>query len=264
MGILNVTPDSFSDGGLYASTDSALRRAEELVEQGAAILDVGGESTRPGATPVGEEDEIARVVPVIRALRSRLQVPISVDTRNAPVARAALDAGVEVVNDVTALADPAMAELLADSGAGVVLMHMRGTPRTMQDDPRFEDVVREVTDELEDAVDRALSAGIGAERVVVDPGIGFGKTAAHNLELLARLGEVRRLGRPVLVGVSRKAFLGTILGGMAPAERAVGTAAACVAALFQGARIFRVHDVRVVHDALTVAEAIRAAAIHRT
>jgi dihydropteroate synthase len=259
MGILNVTPDSFSDGGAYASVEAVVRRAEEMVREGAALLDVGGESTRPGAAEVSAEEEIARILPVIRMLRERLPVPVSVDTRKAEVARAALEAGAEVVNDISALSDPAMARVMAASGAGVVLMHMRGTPETMQMNPTYDDVVREVTDELGRALERAVGAGIEPERIVVDPGIGFGKTGAHNLQLLARLAELGRLGRPVLLGVSRKGFLGSLLGGAAPAERATATAAACVAGLLQGARIFRVHDVRVVREALTVAEAIRVA-----
>ena len=259
MGILNVTPDSFSDGGAYASPEAVLARAEEMVREGAALLDVGGESTRPGAAPVSAEEEIARVVPVIELLASRLSTPISVDTRKVAVARAALAAGAEVVNDISALDDPEMARVVADAGAGVVLMHMRGTPETMQLNPTYDDVVREVADELGAAVARAFAAGIDPERVVIDPGIGFGKTGAHNLQLLSRLAELGRVGRPVLLGVSRKAFIGSLLGGAAPAERAVGTAAACVAGLFQGARIFRVHDVRVVREALTIAEAVRVA-----
>lgn len=259
MGILNVTPDSFSDGGLYLAPADAVARAERLVREGADLLDVGGESTRPGASAVSAAEEIARVVPVIRALRAAVAVPISVDTRKAEVARAALEAGAEIVNDVSALADPEMGRAIAQAGAGVVLMHMRGTPETMQLEPRYHDVVAEVTDELGRAAKSARAAGVVDESIVVDPGIGFGKTAAHNLELLAHLDVLRRLGYPVLLGVSRKAFIGALLGGAPPGERAVGTAAACVAGLLKGARIFRVHDVRPVREALRVAEAIRAA-----
>lgn len=257
MGILNVTPDSFSDGGRWTAVDAAVRRAAEMVEEGAGMIDVGGESTRPGADPVAAAEERARVVPVIEALRRVLPVPLSVDTCKAEVARAALDAGADVVNDVTALRDPAMAAAVSAAGCGVVLMHMRGTPRTMQVDPRYDDVVREVTDELEAALGRAVDAGVDQERVVVDPGIGFAKTTDHNLRLVARLEALGRLGRPVLLGVSRKAFLGKLLGGAPPEERAVATAAACVAGLLHGARVFRVHDVRPVVEALRVAEAIR-------
>lgn len=259
MGILNVTPDSFSDGGRFLDAERALAHAEEMVAEGADLLDVGGESTRPGAAPVSVEEEAARVLPVVRLLKARLSVPVSVDTRRAEVARAALGEGAEVVNDVSALAAPGMAEVVAEHGGGVVLMHMRGTPRTMQDDPRYADVAGEVAAELEEAVRRAVAAGIPEERVVVDPGIGFAKTAEHNLELLARLGELARLGRPLLLGASRKSFIGKVLGGLPAEERGPGTAAACVVGLLQGARIFRVHDVRLVRQALDVAEAIRRA-----
>lgn len=259
MGILNVTPDSFSDGGRFDSPERALRRAEEMVEEGADLLDVGGESTRPGAAPVHPGDEIARIVPVIRLLRSRLQLPISVDTRRAEVAAAAVAEGAHIVNDVSALDDPQMAGVVAASGAGLVLMHMRGTPQTMQQSARYGDVTDEVVQELRPRLQTAAAAGISADRIVVDPGIGFAKDTGHNLRLLAGLDRLSVLGRPVLLGVSRKAFLGELLGGVPAAERAVATAAACVAGLLAGARIFRVHDVRPVRQALTVAEAIRAA-----
>jgi dihydropteroate synthase len=259
VGILNVTPDSFSDDGRYADPEAALRRAEEMLAEGAGMLDVGGESTRPGAAPVPAAEEMERVVPVVRLLRERLAVPLSVDTRKAEVARAALDAGADVVNDVSALSDPAMAGMVAEAGAGLVLMHMRGTPAIMQQNPTYADVAREVAGELLDAARRAAEGGVAPERIVLDPGIGFGKTAAHNLELIARLEQLQRLGYPVMLGASRKAFLGALLGGSPPQHRAVATAAACVVGLLRGARIFRVHDVRVVREALTVAEAIRAA-----
>ncbi len=259
MGILNVTPDSFSDGGRYAVPEAALRRAEEMVAEGAELIDVGGESTRPGADPVSTDEEMDRVLPVLRGLRSRVEIPVSIDTRRAEVARAALREGAAVVNDVSALGDPEMAAVVAEWGAGLVLMHMKGTPQTMQVDPVYEDVAREVGDALGEAVLRATRGGVAPERVVLDPGIGFGKTLRHNLELIARLGSLTTRGRPVLLGASRKGFVGTLLGGAPPAERAVGTAAACVVGLMHGARIFRVHDVRVVREALRVAEAIRSA-----
>jgi dihydropteroate synthase len=259
MGILNVTPDSFSDGGRFLDPAAALRQAERMVAEGADILDIGGESTRPGAEEIGEAEEIERVLPVLRALRERMQVPLSIDTRRAGVARAALAAGADVVNDVSGLGDPTMGEVVAEAGAGLVLMHMRGTPATMQAKASYDDVVDEVGEELCASLERARIAGVGDERVVIDPGIGFAKTAAHNLELIARLDEVRPLERPLLLGTSRKSFLGTLLGGAPPAERAVATAATCVAGLLKGARIFRVHDVLTVRQALTVAEAIRAA-----
>lgn len=260
MGILNVTPDSFSDGGRYRDPARALAHAERLVAEGAGMLDVGGESTRPGAAEVPEAEELARVVPVIRLLAARLGVPLSVDTRRAAVARAALAEGAVVVNDVSALGDPEMSAVVAEAGAGVVLMHMRGTPRTMQLDPVYRDVVAEVGAELDVAVSLARAAGIAEERIVLDPGIGFGKRLPHNLALIRRLGELAARGFPVLLGTSRKAFLGTLLGGAPPEQRAVGTAAACVMGWLQGARIFRVHDVREAREALTVAEAIQTGA----
>jgi dihydropteroate synthase len=259
MGVLNVTPDSFSDGARFSDPERALARAAEMVEEGADLVDVGGESTRPGAAPVDLAEERDRILPVIRLLRARLAVPVSVDTRRAAVARAALGEGVEVVNDVSALSDPEMGGVVAEHGAGMVLMHMRGTPQTMQRDPRYGDVAEEVTEELGDALGRAAAAGIPAERLVVDPGIGFGKTAAHNLELLGRLEVLGRLGRPLLLGPSRKSFIGAVLGGIPAEERGTGTAAACVVGLLKGARVFRVHDVRIVRQALEVAEAIRRA-----
>jgi dihydropteroate synthase len=263
MGILNVTPDSFSDGGRYYDAGAALARAERLVEEGADLLDVGGESTRPGAAAVDAAEDRARAVPLIRRLYERLgnAVPISVDTRKAEVARAALEAGAAIVHDVSALADPAMAGVVQGAGAGVVLMHMRGTPETMQALARYGDVVGEVSAELDTAYRAALARGIAAEQIVLDPGIGFAKTGEHNLALLASLDALTaRLDRPLLLGPSRKAFLGELLGGVPPEERAVGTAAACVAGVLGGARIVRVHDVHAVRQAVDVAEAIRRAA----
>jgi dihydropteroate synthase len=257
MGILNVTPDSFSDGGLFVDTDVAVQRAEAMVAEGAGLIDVGGESTRPGARPVPVEEEIARLVPVVRAVKQRLGVPVSVDTRHAEVAEVALGEGADIVNDVSALADPRMAGVVAEHGAGLVLMHMRGTPETMQKDPRYGDVVAEVTRDLAAAAASARRAGIAAERIALDPGIGFGKTAKHNLELIARLDSLVGLGHPVLLGASRKAFLGMLTGQAEPSRRGVATAAACVVGLLRGARIFRVHDVRIVNEALQVAEALR-------
>lgn len=256
MGILNVTPDSFSDGGELASVEAALRRAREMAAAGADLLDVGGESTRPGASPVLPEEEIARVVPVLRAIRAELDLPVSIDTRHAGVARAALAAGADAVNDVSGLADPEMAEVVARSGAGLVLMHMRGTPATMQSLTGYRDLAAEVAAELRASWGRARAAGVPDEAVVLDPGIGFAKTAAQNVELIARLGEIAALGRPVLLGVSRKSFIGALLGGIPAAERDAGTAGACVAGLERGARIFRVHDVRTARHALDVAAAV--------
>jgi dihydropteroate synthase len=241
-------------------TGHALAHAERLVREGADILDVGGESTRPGASALDAESEATRVVPLIDELSRRLSVPISIDTRRATVARRALDAGASIVNDVSALADPAMPAVVSGTGAGVVLMHMRGTPATMQDAPAYGDVVAEIAAELETRLHLALDAGITRDRIVLDPGIGFGKTFAHNLELMSRLDRLTALGQPLLIGPSRKAFLGVLLGGAPVDERAVATAAACVVGLLLGARIFRVHDVAVVRQALVVAEAMRPAA----
>jgi dihydropteroate synthase len=260
MGILNVTPDSFSDGGLFLDPARAVERARRMVDEGADLVDVGGESTRPGASPVSREEEAARVIPVVRALKRTLDVPVSVDTRWAAVARAALDEGADIINDVSALADPPMAGVVSGGGAGVVLMHMRGTPATMQEDPRYGDVVEEVARDLAAAADAAMHAGIRREAIVLDPGIGFGKTVTHNLELIARLDRFGPLGFPLLLGVSRKAFLGALVGKADAAGRAVATAAACAVGLLHGARIFRVHDVLTVREALQVAEAIRTAA----
>ena len=257
MGILNVTPDSFSDGGELAGGPArALERGCAMVEAGAALLDVGGESTRPGAAPVSEAEERARVIPVIEALARELDVPVSVDTRKAGVARAALAAGARVVNDVSGLNhDPALADVVAEGGAGLVLMHMRGEPADMMGHARYHDVVAEVRDELSASVARARAAGVPDSAIVVDPGLGFAKTAEHNLIVIRRLAELEALGQPILVGPSRKSFLGRILD-VPPAERVIGTAAACVAAYLAGARIFRVHDVAPVAQALKVAEAI--------
>jgi dihydropteroate synthase len=255
MGVVNVTPDSFSDGGLYLDPEAAIAHGRELAAAGAAILDVGGESTRPGAEAVGAEEELRRVVPVIRGL-SDCGCRISVDTSKANVAEAALDAGAEIVNDVTALrGDPAMAALCAERGPTVVLMHMLGDPRTMQDDPRYDDVVAEVRAFLAQRLESATAAGIAAERIWLDPGIGFGKTREHNMELLRRLGELRDLGRPLLVGTSRKSFIGGVDGSAAD-ERLGGTIASSIIAAAEGAEILRVHDVAEMRQALTVATAI--------
>jgi dihydropteroate synthase len=255
MGVVNVTPDSFSDGGLYLDPEAAVAHGRELAEAGAEILDVGGESTRPGAEPVGEEEELRRVVPVIQGL-SASGCRVSVDTSKAAVAAAALDAGAEIVNDVTALrSDPEMASLCANRGATVVLMHMLGEPRTMQRDPRYDDVVTEVKAFLAERLEAAVVAGIDEERVWLDPGIGFGKTGAHNMELLRRLGELRELERPLVVGTSRKSFIGKVDGSPAD-QRLGGTIASSVLAAAEGADVLRVHDVAEVRQALTVAAAI--------
>ena len=253
MGVVNVTPDSFSDGGRYLDARAAIDHGEQLAAEGAAILDVGGESTRPGADPVGEDEELRRVVPVVEGLAGVARV--SIDTSKAAVAAAALDAGADYVNDVTAFrSDPDLAGLVAERGVDCCLMHMLGTPRTMQRDPRYDDVVSEVKAFLEARLAYAVGEGVAEERVMLDPGIGFGKTVEHNLELIRRLDEIVALGRPVVFGVSRKSFLGKLTG-REVGERAVATAAANVLALERGASIFRVHDVRETVDALTVAAA---------
>jgi len=253
MGVVNVTPDSFSDGGRYLDARAAIGHGEQLAADGAAILDVGGESTRPGADPVTEEEELRRVVPVVEGLAGVARV--SIDTSKARVAAAALDAGAGYVNDVTAFrGDPDLAGLVAERGVDCCLMHMLGTPRTMQQDPRYDDVVSEVKAFLEQRLAYAVGEGVAEERVMLDPGIGFGKTVEHNLELIRRLDEIVALGRPVVFGVSRKSFLGKLTG-RDVGERAVATAAANVLALERGASIFRVHDVPETVDALTVAAA---------
>jgi dihydropteroate synthase len=254
MGVVNVTPDSFSDGGEFFEPNAAVAHGRRLADEGAQILDVGGESTRPGAGAVPAEEELRRVLPVVDGLVAT-GATISIDTSKAAVAAAALDAGASYVNDVTAFrGDPELAGLVAGRGVDCCLMHMLGTPRTMQDDPRYDDVVSEVKAFLEQRLAFAVAEGVPEERVMLDPGIGFGKTIAHNLELLARLGEIVALGRPVVVGVSRKSFLGKITGRQA-ADRAVATAAANVLALERGASVFRVHDVPETLDALAVAAA---------
>jgi dihydropteroate synthase len=255
MGVVNITPDSFSDGGLYLDPDLAIRHGEELAQAGAAILDVGGESTRPGAEEVSLEEELRRVVPVVEGL-SGGGASISVDTSKAPVAAAALEAGAEIVNDVTALrGDSEMAALCADRGATVVLMHMVGSPRTMQREAVYEDVVAEVKAFLVGRLEFALEAGIAEERIWLDPGIGFGKTAEHNLELLRRLSELRELGRPLVIGTSRKSFIGKVDGSDA-SERLGGTIASSVLAVAEGAEVLRVHDVAEVGQAMAMATAI--------
>jgi dihydropteroate synthase len=254
MGIINVTPDSFSDGGLSLDPDAAIAHGHELVAQGASILDVGGESTRPGAEPVSAAEELRRVVPVIEGLAAA-GARLSIDTSKAQVAAAALDAGASIVNDVTALrGDPLMAALVAERGCDVCLMHMLGEPRTMQRDPVYDDVVADVRAFLAERLDFALEHGIAEGRIWLDPGIGFGKTVDHNLELLRRLDELVALGRPLVVGTSRKSFLGAITG-RPTGERVAGTLATNVLALARGARIFRVHDVAEACDALAVAAA---------
>jgi dihydropteroate synthase len=257
MGIVNVTPDSFSDGGKYFDPSRAVAHGEQMARDGADIVDIGGESTRPGARPISADEEISRVLPVIRGLRAKISLPISIDTTKSEVARAALDEGADVVNDISALGfDPAMAPLVAREKAPIVLMHMQGTPRTMQQNPFYENVVEEVKEFLRRRVQFALAAGVEADKIIVDPGIGFGKNIEHNLALLRGLGALADLGRPILVGTSRKTFIGKLLDA-APEERLEGSLAAAVAAALAGANIVRVHDVKEAARAVRVADALR-------
>ncbi len=255
MGVVNVTPDSFSDGGLYLEPEAAIAHGAELADEGAEILDVGGESTRPGAEEVAVEEEVRRTEPVVADLAG-LGHTVSIDTSKPAVAEAALDAGATIVNDITALRGaPELGALCADREATVILMHMQGTPRTMQDEPRYEDVVDEVRAFLEERAQAALDAGVAEQRIWLDPGIGFGKTLDHNLELLRRLGELRELGRPLVVGTSRKSFIGKIDGSDA-SDRIGGTIASSVLAAAAGADVLRVHDVAEAAQAIRVAAAV--------
>ncbi len=256
MGILNVTPDSFSDGGRYVDTATALARARQMVEEGADIIDVGGESTRPGAADVPVEEELRRVVPVIEAIAAELSVPISVDTSKPEVMRAAVSAGAGLINDIRALREPGALETVAELDAAVCLMHMQGQPRTMQQAPQYADVVVEVEAFLRERVAACEAAGIARERLLIDPGFGFGKTLVHNLTLLDRLGEFAGLGLPVLIGVSNKSMIGTLLDAPVTA-RLYGSLAAEVVAVREGAHIVRVHDVAPTREALAICHAIK-------
>jgi dihydropteroate synthase len=244
MGILNVTPDSFSDGGLFADAERALAHAREMAGAGADIIDIGGESTRPGAQPLSEDEELRRIIPVIERLSAELTLPISVDTYKSSVAQRALEAGASIVNDISGLRfSPDMARIAADFGAAVVIMHIKGTPRDMQQHPVYADVVGEIMSYLGEGIDIAVKAGVDREKILIDPGIGFGKTLDHNLTILNRLDELRGLGRPILLGTSRKKFIGTILGIPAPEQRVDGTAATVAIGIERGASVVRVHDV---------------------
>ena len=258
VGILNVTPDSFSDGGDFLDPEAAALRAAAMLDEGAGMLDVGGESTRPGSDPVSQEEEIRRVVPVIeRILSVRPEAVISVDTYRSGTATAALEAGASLVNDVTAIrGDPRMASVIQEAGCPVILMHMQGEPKTMQKDPHYKDVVREVRDFLAERAEYAVAAGVRPENIIVDPGVGFGKNLEHNLALLHNLDEIVDLGFPVLIGASRKSFIGRITGVQEARDRVSGTVATTVLAFEQGATFFRVHDVRANREALAVAEAV--------
>jgi dihydropteroate synthase len=257
MGVLNVTPDSFSDGGRYAASDAAIEQGLRLAAEGADLLDVGGESTRPGSRPVSADEELRRTMPVVRELALRAGVPVSIDTTKAEVARAAIDAGVEVVNDVSGLrGDPALAAAVAQGGAALCLMHSRGTPEDMQQRAAYGDLLGEVHDELLESLRRGREAGVSEDRIALDPGLGFAKTADHNLLLLRRLRELTQLGRPLLVGASRKSFLGR-LSGKPAAERLTGSVAAATVAALHGASLLRVHDVAATREALAVVDAVR-------
>lgn len=258
MGILNVTPDSFSDGGQFFSRDTALRHAETMTDEGAAIIDVGGESTRPHAPDVSEQEELDRVVPIVEAIVTRLPVIVSVDTSKPGVIESALAAGARMINDVRALRLPGALQAVANSNALVCLMHMQGEPSTMQDAPHYENIVAEIEDFLAQRISACEQAGIARERLIIDPGFGFGKTLTHNLSLLRRLGEFHALGLPLLVGLSRKSTIGTLLNAP-PGERLHGSIAAAVIAAWQGAKIFRVHDVKATVQALTICAAIQSA-----
>jgi dihydropteroate synthase len=256
MGIVNVTPDSFSDGGQFAQTDAAVAHALDLVRQGADILDIGGESTRPGAIPVPADEELRRVLPVVTALGSHASVPLSIDTSKPEVAQQCLAAGAHIVNDVTALANPAMIDIVKQFHAGVILMHMQGTPPTMQQDPHYENVTDDVARWLEHRLRDVCAAGVAPDNLVLDPGIGFGKRHAHNLELLVRLPELQRLGRPICLGASRKGFIGKITGCTVQESLAGSVAVACHALAKHAVQILRVHDVAATRDAVLLFEAL--------
>ncbi len=256
MGVLNVTPDSFSDGGRYLDPDAAVAHAVAMAEQGADLIDIGAESTRPGSDPVDEKEEIRRLIPVVGAVCRKVSIPVSVDTTKAAVARKALDVGATIVNDISALGfDPLMKAVVAETGAGLVLMHMQGTPKTMQQAPSYRDVIKEIRQFFVERIRAALEAGIGAEQILLDPGIGFGKNLAHNLSVLAHLDAFVALGYPILVGVSRKAFIGQVLDRPGD-ERVMGTAAAVAVAILHGARVVRVHDVMRMRDVVKIVNAI--------
>jgi dihydropteroate synthase len=255
MGIVNVTPDSFSDGGKFAIAKTAVQHGMSLVGQGADILDIGGESTRPGATPVPLEEELRRVIPVVEALAAKARVPISVDTYKPEVMKAAIAAGASIINDVFALTQPGALDVIANSKVGVCLMHSQGTPQTMQVDPKYDDVVREVRDFLQERMQTCEAHGIKRDRIVLDPGFGFGKRSVHNVELLRELGALGELGQPILVGLSRKSVLGQLTGNDVDARLHASLSAAVISAV-KGARIVRVHDVKATVDALKVVTAV--------
>ena len=256
MGILNVTPDSFSDGGQHSAFDTAVEHALCMIEEGADVIDIGGESSRPNAEPVSAEDELARVIPVIEALSGRIEIPISIDTYKPEVARAALDAGASIINDITGFAVPGMSALAAERRCPSIIMHMKGTPKTMQNNPVYDDVVDEIMSYFRERISATEEAGLPKEYLIIDPGIGFAKTAEHNLEILRKLSDLKSIGLPILVGSSRKAFIGRILGGVSIEERVFGTAATVALSVAHGANIVRVHDVKEMKQVALVADAI--------
>ncbi len=262
MGILNVTPDSFSDGGLFADVEKAISHAWEMATAGADIIDIGGESTRPGSEPLAEEEELRRIIPLIERLSKELTVPISVDTYKASVAKKALEAGASIVNDISGLRfSPDMARVVAEHGAAVIIMHIKGTPRNMQQDPVYDDVIGEIIAYLDEGIAIAERAGVDREKTLIDPGIGFGKTPEHNLTILDRLDEFRALGRPIVLGTSRKKFIGTVLDIPAPEQRVEGTAATVAIGIDRGANVVRVHDVARVAQVVRMTDAIVRAGI---
>jgi dihydropteroate synthase len=263
MGILNVTQDSFSDGGLYFDKSAAINRAIQMVEEGADIIDIGGESTRPGSEPVHEEEELRRTIPVIEALVKEISVPISIDTYKSRIANRALEAGASMVNDISGLRfDPKMPEVIAYHKVPVVIMHIKGTPKDMQQNPVYEALIPEIMESLSEGIQIAAKSGITEDKIIIDPGIGFGKTFEHNLDIINNLRTFTLLGKPILIGPSRKAFIGKILGDVPPADRREGTAAAVAISIFNGANIVRVHDVKEMVHVAKVADAIKNMRIH--
>lgn len=257
MGIVNITPDSFSGDGLYkAGVESAIEYIQQIANDGAAIVDIGGESTRPGAEAVSVNEELSRVIPLIKASVKKIKVPISVDTYKPEVAKQALDNGASIINDVTGLRNSKMRKIVSNYKAGAIIMHMRGVPKTMQENPKYNSLIDEILKELSESIDMAVKDGIGDDKIIVDPGIGFGKTTAHNLEIIKSLKEFRVLGKPILIGTSRKSFIGKLLNTGHDRQRLLGTAASCIMAAQNGANIIRVHDVRQIKETLTIVKAI--------
>lgn len=255
-GILNITPDSFSDGGRFADIDSAVNHALQMARDGADIIDIGGESTRPGADPVTADDELKRVLPVIEKLKNGLNIPISIDTRKSSVAETAIRCGASIINDISGLkGDQKMARVAARYGVPVVVMHMKGHPQTMQDDPRYDDLITEIVKSLKESIDIAKKAGVDEENIIIDPGIGFGKTLEHNIAIIRELGRFKELGRPIMIGLSRKSFIGRILNRDA-SGRLMGTAAAVALSILNGADIVRVHDVKDIRDVTKITDSI--------